>query len=55
LDWKGLKTKKSVGNSKNIMSEVVRHRIGKGLKTKKSVGNRKNIMSEEVRHRIGKG
>jgi hypothetical protein len=29
LDWKGLKIKKSVGNMK-IMSDEVRHRIGKG-------------------------
>jgi hypothetical protein len=29
LDWKGLKIKKSVGNRK-IMSDEVRHRIGKG-------------------------
>jgi hypothetical protein len=29
LDWKGLKIKKSVGNSKIIMSDEVRHRIGK--------------------------
>jgi hypothetical protein len=32
LDWKGLKIKKSVGNRKIIMSDEVRHRIGKGLK-----------------------
>jgi hypothetical protein len=30
LDWKGLKVKKSVGNRKIIMSDEVRHRIGKG-------------------------
>jgi hypothetical protein len=30
VDWKGLKIKKSVGNRKIIMSDEVRHRIGKG-------------------------
>jgi hypothetical protein len=30
LDWKGLKIKKSVGKRKIIMSDEVRHRIGKG-------------------------
>jgi hypothetical protein len=30
LDWKGFKIKKSVGNRKIIMSDEVRHRIGKG-------------------------
>jgi hypothetical protein len=30
LDWKRLKRKKSVGNRKIIMSDEVRHRIGKG-------------------------
>jgi hypothetical protein len=29
LDWKGLKIKKSAGKRKIIMSEEVRHRIGK--------------------------
>jgi hypothetical protein len=29
LDWKGLKIKKSFGNRKTIMSDEVRHRIGK--------------------------
>jgi hypothetical protein len=30
LDWKGLKIKKSVGNRKILMSDEVRHGIGKG-------------------------
>jgi hypothetical protein len=30
LDWKGLKIKKIIGNMKIIMSDEVRHRIGKG-------------------------
>jgi hypothetical protein len=30
LDWKGLKFKKSVGNRKMMISDEVRHRIGKG-------------------------
>jgi hypothetical protein len=30
MDWKGLKIKKSVGNRKIIMSDEVRHRVGKG-------------------------
>jgi hypothetical protein len=30
LDWKGLKIKKSVGNRKIIVSDEVRHRVGKG-------------------------
>jgi hypothetical protein len=30
LDWKGLKIKKSFRNRKFIISDEVRHRIGKG-------------------------
>jgi hypothetical protein len=30
MDWKGLKIKKGVGNRKIIMSDEVRHRIGRG-------------------------
>jgi hypothetical protein len=38
LDWKGLKIKKSVGNRKMIMSNEVRHRIGKGLNVEHANG-----------------
>jgi glutaredoxin-related protein len=40
LDWKGLKIKESVGSRKIIMSDEVRHRIGKG--------NAKNCLPQQI-------